>query len=408
MPNRGINTLNAIAVDRPSMRLAVLTTHPIQYNAPVFRRLTANGRLTLRVFYGWQGSAFGTTLDRGFGERFQWDIPLIEGYDSVFVPNTSRSPGTHHFFGVSNPAMNRELRAWMPDVLLIYGWRFNTHLKALNTFAGEVPILFRGDSTLISERRGVGRLARRLVLRQVYKRIDIALYAGEANKQYFLAHGVDESRLRWAPHAIDNERFQADASRRKEEANTLRADWGIAAEDTVCLFAGKLETVKAPSLLLDSFLKIAKPREHLVMVGTGPLRDELLAQAGGAPNVHFVGFKNQTMMPTVLRAADIFVLPSTSETWGLSVNEAMACGVPVIVSDHVGCAADLVQDRDTGVVFESGNSEALSAALQSLLSNKERRCAMGKNAARLIASWSIEEQAKRIEGAAVSATARRG
>jgi len=402
-----MNTRNAIAADGSSMRLAVLTTHPIQYNAPVFRRLTANGRLTLRVFYGWQGSAFGTALDRGFGEHFQWDIPLVEGYDSIFVPNTSRSPGTHHFFGVSNPAMNRELRAWTPDVLLIYGWRYNTHLRALNAFAGEVPILFRGDSTLISEPHGAGRLARRVVLRQVYKRIDIALYAGVANRKYFIAHGVGDSRLQWAPHAIDNARFQADATRRREEANTLRAEWGIAAEDTVCLFAGKLETVKAPALLLESFLKIAKPSEHLVMVGTGPLRDDLLARAGGAPNVHFVGFKNQTMMPTVLRAGDIFVLPSTSETWGLSVNEAMACGVPVIVSDHVGCASDLVQDRDTGVVFESGNSEALSAALQSLLRNKERRCRMGENASRLIANWSIEEQARRIEDAAESATLRR-
>lgn len=393
----------------PPPRLAVVTTHPVQYYAPLFRRLAERGEVEPHVFYSWHGAADAATLDRGFGTSFAWDIPLLDGYSHTFVDNVADDPGTHHFRGIDAPDLVPTIEAWGPDAVLVVGWNYRAHLQALRAFKGRRPVLFRGDSTLVDERRDVaGRaraLARRLALRWVYGHVDHAVYVGTNNRAYFRAHGLRQDQLSWAPHAIDTARFAAPGGDPDAEARAWRQELGIADGDRVAVFVGKLEPKKAPGVLLDAFLGGASGLDHLAFCGTGPLEEELRTRAGGRPDVHFLGFQNQTRMPLAYRLGDVVVLPSRGpgETWGLAVNEAMACGRPTVVTDRVGCAPDLVTP-DTGRVVPAGDAGALAAALAEVVAPgvAER---LGAQASERIQAWTLDEAARGI-GEATLATVR--
>jgi glycosyltransferase involved in cell wall biosynthesis len=381
--------------------LAIVATHPIQYYAPLFRALANRDDLAVHVFYGWHGAAGTSAHDPGFGQDVEWDIPLLEGYDHTFVENTARDPGTHHFRGLVNPDLISKIGAWQPDAILVFGWGWWSHLRVLHHFHGRVPVFFRGDSTLLDERGWVRPLLRRLVLRTVYSYVDVALYVGTNNEAYFRAHGFDEDTLHWAPHAIDNDRFVDDTGELEAEARNWRRELGIDDDEVVFLFAGKLGTKKAPDVLLDAYQQLGRGHHHLVFAGSGPLEDELRERASGNDHVHFLGFQNQSRMPTVYRLGDVFVLPSRGpgETWGLAVNEAMACGRPVIVSDRVGCAPDLVDDGRNGYICEARSTDSLIQTLQACLGEAGRLEEMGRASHTMIQDWSIPVEARRIVGA---------
>jgi glycosyltransferase involved in cell wall biosynthesis len=224
---------------------------------------------------------------------------------------------------------------------------------------------------------------------------------GQHNKEYFRRLGLTDSQLVWAPHAVDNDRFADPNGEHAAEALRWRREIGIDDDRAALLFAGKLDSGKAPDLLLDAFLRrqLAGADEHLLFVGSGALEDVLRRAARGARNVHFLGFQNQSRMPIVYRCGDVFALPSSrSETWGLAVNEAMASGRPVIVSDQVGCAPDLVEGR-SGFVVPAGNVDAIEQALNRLFEDRSLRTRLGERASVHIQSWSLIEQARRIEHA---------
>ena len=132
-------------------KLAIIASHPIQYNAPLFKLIVNNTPLDLMVFYTWGEKSIESKFDPGFQKDFKWDIPLLEGYNYQFLKNTSKKPGSHHFKGIVNPYLNREIEDWGADIIWIWGWAFDSHLKALRYFKGKLPVWFRGDSTLLDE-----------------------------------------------------------------------------------------------------------------------------------------------------------------------------------------------------------------------------------------------------------------
>lgn len=364
------------------LKLAIVTTHPIQYYTPLFQQLAGEPELTLRVFYTWSQAQQGV-FDRGFGRAVQWDIPLLAGYDFTFVPNVARQPGCHHFMGIQNPGLIPALRAWKPDALMVMGWNFYSHLQVMRYFKGRIPVYFRGDSTLLDEQPGLRKRLRRMGLRWIYRHIDFALYVGQHNRDYFLAHGLKEHQLIYAPHAVDNQRFADPAGQYAEQANAWRVQLGIPGDACVFLFAGKLMAKKDPLILLQAFQQLQPAHAHLVFVGNGELEQTLKQRVGASSrlssHVHFLPFQNQSLMPAVYRIGDVFVLCSRSETWGLAVNEAMACGRPVVVSDKVGCWPDLVKAGITGWVFKAGNSEELKTVMQEVVRLHEHQPEMLKH-----------------------------
>ena len=377
-------------------KLAIITTHPIQYYAPVFKLLAERKRVCVKVFYT-LGEVAASRHDHGFDTAVSWDIPLLEGYSYEWVENTAGAPGSHHFKGIVNPGICKQVAAWSPDAVLFYGWAYSGHLKAMLYFHNKVPVYFKGDSTLLNEPSGVKMGLRYVLLRWVYRNVDHAFYNGVHNKQYFKKYGLPDECLSFAPHAVDNDRF---ALPRREEAMRLRQSLKVGEDDLLLLYAGKFDPVKNLSLLLTAFIKLNKNNVHLLLAGEGAEHGKLtsMAVAGGkTDHIHFTGFKNQTDMPVLYQAADLFCLPSSSETWGLAVNEAMACQKAVLVSDRVGCAADLVRQGFNGAVFKSDDEADLLDHLRRLTDSKEQLKEYGENSRGIIRDWNFARVAEAIE-----------
>lgn len=372
-------------------KLAIISTHPIQYYAPVFQLLAKE--MELKVFYT-AGNESIKKFDPGFKQVVEWDIDLFTGYDAEFLLNVAKDKGSHHFNGVINPDAIEKIKSYQPDAILIYGWAYASHLKIIRHFKGKIPLYFRGDSTVLSRKANFKNFLKNQFLTWVYHHINTAFYVGTANKAYFKKYKLKENQLVFAPHAIDNYRFAQD---RSIEALQLREQLNVGEEDILVLFAGKLEHVKNPELLLNAFSNMKKNNVHLVFVGNGVLEYGLRFKVknDNIANVYFMNFQNQTQMPVIYQACDLFCLPSRSETWGLAVNEAMACGKAILVSDKVGCAIDLVNDQN-GRVFESENLVDLSQKLIALTNDHSTLKKMGENSLELIQNWSFEQQVNAI------------
>ncbi|AXI54096.1 glycosyl transferase family 1 [Sulfitobacter sp. JL08] len=381
----------------PAMRIAILATHPIQYNAPLFRELASRQSVDPRVFYSWKGTE--TSIDPEFGRTIKWDIPLLEGYPWEMVPNVSRDEGTHHFGGLNNPDMNRRVEEWNPDALLVYGWAWRTHLKAMRYFKGRVPVILRGDSTLMTSNKAWWkRLFRKPALQWVYSNVDFALSPGQQNHAYLRAMGMPENRIRWMPHAIDTQRFSPNIDVYQAGADQIRRDNGIASDAHTYLFAGKLVLRKDVDTLLVAFRKlVAKyPRARLLIAGDGPERQRLQAITADLPQVTFLGFRNQAEMPAVYLAGDTVVLPSRNETWGLAVNEALSLARTVVASDRVGAAPDLLAGKPYARVFACGQASGLENALQEFLVDRSTLVKLGSLAREDSAAWSIPAAADSV------------
>ncbi|MCO5947687.1 glycosyltransferase family 4 protein [Mucilaginibacter flavidus] len=374
-------------------KLAIITTHPIQYYAPVFKLLSERQRVAIKVFYT-LGQQATDLPDKGFKQNISWDLPLLDGYEFEWLKNTANSPGSHHFKGIVNPDGISRIRQYQPDALLVFGWAYYGHLKIIHHFSNKVPVYFRGDSTMLLKSGILKQMLRTVFLKWVYRHIDHAFYVGMNNKHYFEEYGLTGRHLSFAPHAVDNERFAAD---RTPEAGELRSSLGLNSHDILVLYAGKFEPVKNLPLLLSAFSILDRRNVHLLLAGSGSSEEELRTAAAGRGNIHFTGFKNQSYMPVLYQAADLFCLSSKSETWGLSVNEAMACGKAILTSDQVGCAADLVNSKRNGAVFESENVNSLVEKLKQMTENRDLLVTFGQQSSSIIKSWNFDEIAQAIE-----------
>jgi glycosyltransferase involved in cell wall biosynthesis len=389
-------------------KLAVVTTHPIQYHVPWLIRL-AEKNINIKVFYTWEQSALGSVYDPGFGQHIRWDIPLLEGYEYEFVENTSSHPGADHFRGIINPGLIGKIEAWAPDGLLVIGWNYHSHLQCLRYFHQRIPIYFRGDSVLLHERTGWRKLFRRVFLSWVYQHVDFALYVGSHNRSYFLRHGLRPEQLVFSPQAMDIARFAEPDALYARQARERKEALGIPKDHLTVLFAGKMTRVKNPGFVLDLADACEDLPVSFLLVGDGYLKEGLMRRAEGMgngtgedmangkvkgmgigkANVHFLSFQNQSMMPAVYRMGDVFIMPSLSETWGMGVNEAMACGKPVMASEMVGSAVDLVREELTGIVFSLGDIRKCVEYLRRLSADRHLLEQMGVNARRHIQSFSF-------------------
>lgn len=378
--------------ERPPQRRArphvlAVASHPIQYQAPWFRALALAPGIDFSVLFVQQPDA--QQQGRGFGLPFTWDIPLLDGYRWRPVPELRGRGGLHGFFTTRIAHPVRLLRDLDPDVLLLTGWHVWPLLQMLLVaWRAGVPVIMRGESNALRRRPSAVRLLHRLLL----ARCAAFLPIGRASRAFYRGYGFH--RLFDAPYFVDNARFAEAAGTALAHRAELRARWSIPAAAVCYCYAGKLEPKKRIVDLLQA-LRIATGRDtrvHLLVVGTG----ELLPTARALVEEHalpvtFAGFLNQTEIPSAYVASDCLVLPSDyGETWGLVVNEAMACGRPAIVSDRVGCAADLVTDGVTGAVFPFGDVGALAERLVAL-ADPARLQAMGEQARlRVRRDYSIE------------------
>ncbi len=381
------------------MKLAIITSHPIQYYAPWFSYINQNTDLDLKVFYLWN---FGVaeTVDREFQQAIKWDIPLLEGYNYEFVPNVSKNPGTKSIGGLKNPTLLLQVSKYNPDAVMLIGYNYASLYRFIFQWnIKKAPLIFRGDSHLLQCRQGWKEALRRKFISLVYSRFAAFLYVGKANYKYFTYHGVKPEQLVFAPHAIDNERFLQAADKAKIDAISWKQELGIPDSHKVILFAGKFNCKKRPLDLLQAYKQANLKDVSLLFVGGGELETELKKQAAEHPNIFFAPFQNQQSMPRTYAIADLLILPSYgySETWGLAVNEAMCLSCPIIVSSHVGCGQDLVQNNQNGLIFEAGNISDLTKSIKLAFSDLERLKQWGHKSREIIQNYSYNQTTEGLQ-----------
>jgi glycosyltransferase involved in cell wall biosynthesis len=339
--------------------------------APWFRELAARGDFALHV-------VFLRHLDQveqgvGFGTPFVWDLPLLEGYssESLQLPKGNKAMVTGY------RKLSAAIHAHRSDVVVVTGWNEPLLMCAMWVACrSRARLLIRGESNDLRQRGAFTRLAHRMILRLA----DGFLSIGAANRRFYLNNGVPAERIFEGAYFVETERMLAMYDAHRADREQLRAELGIAPDDTVLLFCGKHVAFKRPIWLVEAAaaLRTKSPTVSVLYAGSGELTETLKsrAKALGVP-AHFTGFLNQTELWRAYLTADIFVLPSTSgETWGLVTNEAMLFGLPVLVCDEVGCRADLVIDGETGYGF-APSVEALTEKAQLLVSDAALRSRLG-------------------------------
>jgi len=376
-------------------RVAIVATHPIQYYVPWYRAL-ARG-VDLDVYFCHRQTAEGQAA-AGFDVPFEWDVPLFDGYRHTFLTNRSRRPSTQSFSGCNTPEIASIVTREAFDAVIVHGWSTLSYWQTMRACWGTgTPVLVRGDSSLATPRPAWRRAVKWPLFRAFIPRFDGYLIVGTSAKEYLLHYGADSSRCWDAPHAVDNEFFASRADALQADRLALRERFGLPSDAIVALFVGRLVAGKGQDDFVRAVARAAVRAPQIVglVVGDGPLREQATRWAAGmgAP-VRFAGFLNQTEMARAYAVADLLVVPSESETWGLVVNEAMACGLPAVVSDRVGCARDLVLPGVTGDIFRVGDADRLAEILVTLAADSLRRHRMGEAARRHIAAFDITKAAE--------------
>ena len=426
------------------LHLAYLVSHPIQYQAPLLRRIAREPGIDLTVLFGSDFSVRGYK-DEGFGVEVAWDTPLLEGYKSEFLKSW-RDTGTVSFLSPISRGIYGRMSELRPDALWIHGYASLNALQGiLAANALGIPVLLRAEIWLGDRPRSPLKLAAKsLLLRSLSRALDAVLPIGTLNAAYWQHYfpAVPQFPM---PYAVDNDWFAARAA--AADPTALRDELNLDPDRPVILFASKLQPRKHADHLLAAFRSLINPGApgldsetwvrvsgdihqlpYLVLAGDGEERAHLERQAadlGITDHVRFAGFRNQSELPAFFRLATVFVLPSRHEPWGLIVNEAMASGCPVIVSSDVGCHPDLIpantalggpfiartlsDERGTttappGIVYPVGDIPALTAALRRVLATPETAAQMSAAARARISTWSFEQDVAGLRAALADTT----
>ena len=383
------------------MSIIIFQSHPIQYFSPLYKEMAQSFEMEV-VYYS--DTSIKPTLDKGFGKKIQWDIPLLEGYQYSFLKNFSPSKSMDcKWYNAINISVFKKVKKTTANVLLINGWSyFSDWMVIFSAKLFKKEIWVRADNPLSQEqRKGFKAVLKKFVLRKfLFPHIDKFLYVGKESKSFFEFYGAKQNKLLYTPHAVDNTFFQQQHSTLEARKSEIKTNLGIPITSKIILWSAKMISKKRPFDILRAFEQLQLINVHLILLGDGVLRTNIenYIALNGIANVHLIGFVNQSFISQYYSIADVFVLTSGfGETWGLVVNEAMNFGLPIIVSNACGSATDLVEDADNGLVYTVGDIESLRIAMQQFISDEQFACSAGEKSLSKIQQFSFQIITKQIK-----------
>lgn len=381
------------------MNIVFINSHPIQYFAPLYQKMAKDPDIRLKVIYLSDETIKGYKDDQ-FGVTVKWDIPLLQGYNSLFLKNHSWKPSLKNgFFGLINFGLIRELKKTGKDaIVIVHGWGYFSLVVAVciaKIFGFQVGL--RGESPLKHENlnfslKGIFRfLFFKIVLLPF---VDKFFFIGNQNRMFYKKWGVRDSDLFFTPYSVDNARFRDDFLLHKDKKKAHREMYNIHENAIIILFSGKYINKKRPLDILQAINLLKSRNLFLIMMGEGELRSQMeqyIHENQLSRSVLLTGFINQTEVSKFYALADIFVMCSErGETWGLSVNEAMNFNLPLIISDQTGCSDDLVHPGKNGYVFSTGNVPELVHCMEDfLLKTAKEQEQMGKLSYEIVNEYSF-------------------
>lgn len=395
IPAFGHLQIIAMPYDACVFRLALIASHVIQYQDPFFKLLAADPEIDLTVLFCSRAGA-ETYRDREMQTTLRWDLEMLQGYRHRFLRNFGTGSG---YTRMINPGVVPELLFGRYDAAIFFlGWGSVTSLLGIAACRMRgLPFFLYGDSSFPPPARTAAQRIRAGFLRMVFGMAAGFLVSGVLNARYYEHYGGSPDRFFLLPWAIDNERFESASRIGPSERKEMRERFGAGDDRMLIVFSAKLLPRKDPMTLLRAVARMRhRDRAAVLFLGEGELRDALARY--GAQNdlqVHFAGFVNQSDLPKHYAAADVFVLPSTYEPRGAVVNEAMASGLPVIVTDRCGSIGDIVLEGENAFIYSAGDDAALAARLDELVENPALRTRMAARSREIIAGWSY---ARGVEG----------
>jgi glycosyltransferase involved in cell wall biosynthesis len=371
--------------------LAILSTHPIQYQVPLWQAIAKDGRVPFEVWY-LSDHATRPSFDPEFKQTFAWDLDMLSGYPSRSLKtNNNHNVARFSQLRLAEPLVN-QFRKSNVKALWIQGWQVAAYWQAARqAHAAGIPVWVRGESNDLAPVPFWKKPIKQIALRRLFSEISDFLYIGKANRRFYKSFGVKDEQLHPAYYCVDNERFRRQADDLRLRRAEIRREWGIPKESFCVLFAGKFIPKKRPLDLVAAVKQLRQMSSerppHLLFTGSGELGGALRQSCnvvfdsefngvrisegymdGKRPDASFTGFLNQTEISKAYVAADSLVLPSDHrETWGLVVNEAMASGLPCLVSDACGCGEDLIDPIAPGFRFPMGDTQSLAKAIREVI-----------------------------------------
>ncbi|HEV7427637.1 MAG TPA: glycosyltransferase [Thermoanaerobaculia bacterium] len=379
-------------------RIAIVASHVIQYQDPFFRLLAADPEIDLTVLYLSDAGA-RTYRDADMGTALKWDVDLLSGYRFEFLRNLvhdSNRGWTRHINPGVIPAL---LRGKYEMVIFMLGWGSISALLGIATCrAAGIPFFLYGDSSFPPPETTLRSRMRAALLRLLFRNTTGFMVSGELNAAYYRHYGADPHHFFLLPWAVDNERFESASRFAPGERESMRQRAGVRPDQTLFVYSAKLVERKDPMTLLRAYEQLADRKHAAVLfLGDGILREpiEAYARDHNLGGIHFAGFVNQSELPKYYGMSDVFVLPSLYEPRGAVINEAMACGLPVIATDRCGSIGDIVLDGENAFVYPAGDAGALSHSMERLIDDAQLRERMAQRSREIIATWTF---ARGVEG----------
>ena len=388
-------------------RILYVVSHAIQYQAPLLRLISKSPDIAIKaIFYG--NITAQSNFDPGFGQAVQWDVPLLTGYAYQYLmqdnKHTGRLQKLHTLWKI--------IDAREADVIWTHGYADLFTIAAI-CFAKlkGLKVFVRGESMIFPDQKKTTLKTRKrqYIFRWLDKCIDKYLAIGTNNTNFYQTMGISQDKIAMCHYAVDNDFFREKYLTAKEKIKTLKAKLNLDENRPIILYASKFITRKCPIDLLNAYARLSKngdePNPYLLFIGNGEQYAAVKAQAAQYRwhSIQFLGFKNQSELPDYYTIADVFVLPSLHENWGLVINEAMNAQCAIIVSDHIGCAPDLVQHGVNGYVYPARDANTLAKYLQAVTTNTTQCKNMQSKSGDIITQWGLADSLSGLREACKSA-----
>lgn len=377
---------------REKLRLAILTLHPIHYQTALWRRLAQEPDLDPEVWFCSDQGLDTADPVSGYGQAVEWGLPLLQGFRSRFWRNLPLSRNPSSFWCRVNLDIITALKRGRYDALFVHSYHNFTQLAAILVARRlGTKVLVRSEPTLKLQVNASRQSLKGILLPRLFGQVDACMAIGTLNREYYRHYGVNEAKIFLMPYAVDNAYFFQQREIWAPQRERLKQEYGIAAPKVI-LYVGRFQRRKRVLDLIQAFESLGMAGVSLVLVGTGETFEACRRYVSNRhlTEVHLLGFRNQAELPRLYAMGDLFVLPSEDEPWGLVINEAMCSGLPIVASEGVGAAADLIHPGYNGFRFPPGDRAALVQALRLTLQDGAKK-RMGQASLEIIRGWGFEE-----------------
>lgn len=396
---------------RSNYKLCIIASHVVQYHAPLYKEIAKDENLDTTIVY-LDAMGLEEFKDIEFNHNIKWDKSLLDGYSHKFLKNYSHKP-FGGFFSRINPGIFRELWRNKYDAVLIPGYATLSYwFSFIAAKLTGTKIIWRGESTLKGDenRNDLIKLAKKFILPKLLSLCDVILYSCTGNKDYLKFYGANSNKMIFCPCSVDNEFFQkkrADIVSRKN--GDLKKDLEINEEDLAVLFCARFTRRKRPLDLLRAVNKIDNSKIAVIFVGDGHEKENMESYAReNHIKAKFVGFKDQKDLPRYYSATDVLAVVSDYDPSPKVINEVMNFELPLILTDIVGTACDLVEEGKNGFIVKPGDVDTIAQRIDFLNNNRNTAKTMGRRSLQIVNAWSLAKSANSIKKAVETVSNRHG